>query len=224
MNLFSGLVLCAYWDIGLEELKNDPDKVRCLVCQAHVFGTVPFQRRAAKKHIESQAHQRAVRAAERAKEEDSAIRIKNQRLDAKALAAEEINFVPPLSGILRMKSPPAPQTLINRDETLREKEMWETFATDGFERTQPFYDTAVHLEADEEAIDAALTQLQSVSFGTVGSINVGQFYDDGDETITNVMRKHGKTLTHFTINTKTENGHRAQRRCRTAVSGCVFLK
>ena len=70
-------------------LKSDPKKVRCPACQEHIFGASPFQRKSVKKHINSQAHRRAIRAAAEAKEEESAALIRVRRLDAQAVAAEK---------------------------------------------------------------------------------------------------------------------------------------
>jgi len=125
-------------EIGLKELESDPNKVQCLVCQAHVFGALPFQRKGVKKHIESQAHLRAIHAASEAKEEESAIRIKIQRLDTQALEAEAEMFMSSLSGELPIKHSSASQTLVDHDETLREREMWERFEMDGLECSESF--------------------------------------------------------------------------------------
>jgi len=77
---------------GLVELKTDPSKVRCLPCEAHVFAAKPFQRKGVKKHVESQKHQRAVRTAARAEEEESAHRARVRKIDAAALKAEAKRF------------------------------------------------------------------------------------------------------------------------------------
>lgn len=173
--------------VGIEELAGDPDKVRCLLCQAHVFGTLPFQRKGVTKHTESKSHQRAILAAAKAEEEESAIRIKIQRLDSHVLEAER--FTSSLSGVLPTKLPPAPQMFANRDETLREREMWEKFEMDGFRHTDSLFDSD-GLDEDE-TIDAALRYFQAINLGTVGPTDSSPFYDDGDETITNVMRDIG---------------------------------
>lgn len=179
----------AHWDIGLEELENDSNRVQCLPCKAHVFGFSPFQRKCLKKHLESQAHQCAVRTAAKAKEEESATRIKVRRLDIEALEAEAKAFVSPLSGVLPTNHSSTPRVLVNRDETLREQEMWERFKMDGIECTESL---AGHDDANEEdAVDAALRCLQAINLGAVGPTDPSPFYDDGDETITNIMREIG---------------------------------
>ena len=50
---------------------------------------------------------------------------------------------------------------------------------------------------EEEAIDAALRHLRTMSLGAVGPTESSPFYEDGDETITNIMRKLGNTPTRY---------------------------
>jgi len=165
-----------------------------LACRAHIFGASPFLRKSAKKHIESQAHQRAIRAATEAKDEEAAIRIKIRRLDAQALEAEAQRFSSSLAGELPTKRPPAPQTFTTGDETLREREMWEQFEMDGLEQSN---DAGCDDVDEEEAIDAALRQLRTMSLGAIGPTESSPFYEDGDETITNIMRKLGNMPTRY---------------------------
>ena len=55
---------------------------------------------------------------------------------------------------------------------------------------------ARHDDADEEeAIDAALRCFQTINLGAVGPTDSSPFYDDGDETITNIMQKIGNVST-----------------------------
>jgi hypothetical protein len=173
--------------IGLEELASDPNKVQCLLCQAHVFGASSIQRKGVKTHVESQAHQRAVKAAAEAKEEESAHQIKIRRLDGRALEADARRFTSSLSGTLPTKRPPAPQISVNQGETLREREMWEKFEMGGLENTELFDDDP----DEDEVIDAALRRFHAINLGTIGPTDSNPFYDDGDETITNVMRMFG---------------------------------
>lgn len=152
-----------------------------------------------KKHIESQAHQRAVRAAVEAEEEASAVQIEVRRLDVQALEAEADQLLPPLSGELPVKQPPVSKTLVDHDDTLREREMWERFEIDGFEQSTLFDDDSGGESDEDEMIDTALRRrLETVSLGIVGPTESSPFYDDGDETITNIMRKIGASL--FGIN------------------------
>ena len=141
-----------------------------------------------KRHVESQSHQRAVEAAAEVKEEESTTRMKIRRLDSQALEADAKRFIPSLSEALPTKHPPAPQIFGNHDETLREREMWEKFEMDGLEHTEVFDGD----DPDEdEAIDAALRHFHAINLGTIGPTDLSPFYDDGDETITNIMRKIG---------------------------------
>jgi len=65
--------------------------------------------------------------------------------------------------------------------------MWERFEMDGFEPTEPLLDDV----DEEEELDAAMRRLRTVNLGAVGPTESSPFYDDGDETITNIMRKIG---------------------------------
>ena len=172
-------------------------------CQAHVFGAAPFQRKAVKKHIESRAHQRAVRAAAEAEAEEAAAQARVRRIDAQALAAEAKRFASPLSGELPAR--PAPRTFVDNSETLREREMWERFEVEGFEQTL-FHDNDDDNGDEDEFIDIALRRrLETVNLGITGPTESSPFYDDGDETITNVMREIGNAVySVFTIVQRTE--------------------
>jgi len=158
------------------------------------FRGFAFSAKKREKHVESQAHQRAVRAAAEAKDEESAIRIKIRRLDTQALEAEAQSFVSSLTGELPTKRPLAPRTIVTHDETLREREVWEQFEMDGLEHGD---DIGCDDDDEEEAIDAALRRLQTMSLGAVGPTESSPFYDDGDETITNIMRKLGNTSARY---------------------------
>ena len=159
------------------------------------FGALPFQRKGVKKHLESQAHQRAIHAAAEAREEELATRIKVRRLDTEVLEAEAKRFASSLSGELPTNCSSVPHVLVNRNETLREREMWERFEMDGIECAESF---AGHDDANEEdAIDTALKCLHAINLGAVGPADSSPFYDDGDETITNIMRKIGNVPTRY---------------------------
>ena len=87
-----------------------------------------------------------------------------------------------------------PQTLVDHGETLREREMWERFEMDGFEQVGS--SCKDDEDVDEEAqIDATLrSRLETINLGTVGLTEPSSPYDDGDETITNIMRNFGDTF------------------------------
>ena len=182
----------AYQNTGIMELENDPKKVRCLPCQAHVFGASPFQRKALKKHLGSKAHHHAVYAAAEAEAEEAAARIRVRRIDAWALKAEA-RFTSLLSGELPTK--PAPRTFVGHNEMLREREMWERFEVEGFEQAAPFCDDNDEDSDEENFIDIALRRrFKTINLGMVGPTESNPFYDDGDETITNVMREIGNAV------------------------------
>ena len=74
--------------------------------------------------------------------------------------------------------------------------MWERFEIYGFEQTTGFYDKDGGDVDEDEAIDIALRKrLETVNLGAVKPTELNPFYDDGDETVTNVMRKIGNVFT-----------------------------
>ena len=142
-----------------------------------------------KKHVESQAHQRAVCNAAKAEEEEAVREIRVQKLNSVTLAGVEARrFESPLSGALSMKHLRTPQMLTSNDETLREREMWKKFEMGGHnvEHSDLFNEDDLD---EDEVIDAALKYFQAISLGIVGPADPHSSYDDGDETITNVMQK-----------------------------------
>ena len=66
--------------------------------------------------------------------------------------------------------------------------MWEKFEMEGFEPTELFDDDSPD---EDDVIDAALRHFQAINLGTVGPTDSSPFYDDGNETITSIMRKIG---------------------------------
>ena len=185
--------------VGLEELAGDPNKVRCLPCRTHVFGASPFQRKSVKRHVNSQAHQRAVRAAASAKEEELKIRARNRRLDRQALGKAEANrFKSSLSKESPMKRPPAPQTFVYHGETLREEEIWARFKTDGSE-TGLFGGDDVD---EDEVVDAALRRFQTINDASTSAsldpqiqVHVSPTMITVRQRLANVMSKIGNTST-----------------------------
>jgi len=59
-----------------------------------------------------------------------------------------------------MKCPPAPQTFVYHEETLREKEAWVRLKTDGFKPAESFNGGDVD---EDEIIDAALRRFQTIN-------------------------------------------------------------
>lgn len=75
--------------------------------------------------------------------------------------------------------------------------MWERFEIDGFESAAQAFPGDLNGDDidEEEAIDVALRKrFETINLGTIGLTESGLFYDDDDETVTNVMRKIGKVF------------------------------
>jgi len=143
----------------------------------------------------------------KAKDEESAIQIKIRKLDAQVLEAEAQRFASLLTRELPAKRPLPPRAHVSSDETLRETEMWEKFEMDGLE---PVDDIGFDEADEEEAIDAALRRLQTMNLGAVGPTESSAFYDDGDETVTNIMRKLGNTPARYLKSLVSERDCRSQ--------------
>ena len=185
----------AHWNAGFEELENEPNKVQCLPCHAHVFGASTLQRKAVKKHIESKVYQCAIRTAAETQERETVTRLKVHGIDIQAFEAEAHQFVSPLSGELPAKCPPVSQAVVGDGETLREKEMWERFETEGFEQPALPHTNDCDSGDGDELLDAALRRRhETFNPAAVGLTESSSFCNNGGKTTTTIPQNIGKAF------------------------------